>query len=161
MASAKSDSAQAQLLIQKCGGGSFFPSRVWWKGLGESQRETAEPDQYDIARKNAAKAWADPGRGLLFGPDQKTNSNPYPIWSHTIVKRQPRLGQEKPPPHVGTQPDQYDVRLKDTMMSRSNSTGRKLPKQNHVQELKRHIKMQTVNRAFNRDFTRSGSCLAF
>ncbi|CAD7956479.1 unnamed protein product [Amoebophrya sp. A120] len=156
----RSESAQAQLLIQKCAGGNFFPSRVWWKGPGDLQRPTAEPDEYDINRRVDAAAWRDKGRGLLFGPDQKTRTNPYPIWSHTIVKKQPRLNAGKAPPHEKTQPDHYDVRHKDTMLNKAKSA-RAFPRQNHVQDLKRYVKSQTVNRAFNRDFTRSGSCLAF
>mmetsp|Transcript_9140 Transcript_9140/g.22411 ORF Transcript_9140/g.22411 Transcript_9140/m.22411 type:complete len:161 (+) Transcript_9140:57-539(+) len=158
----KSESAQAAQLIQKCAAGGFFPSRVWWAGMGEKIRPTAEPDQYDINRRVDKAAWNDAGRSLLFGPDQKTKSNPYPIWSHTIVKTQQRLNppQERKPPHYFTQPDQYEVRHKDTMMARAASAIA-FPKQNHVQDLKKYVKSQTVNRAFNRDFTRSGSCLAF
>eukprot|EP00392_Amoebophrya_sp_AT5.2_P002032 g2037.t1 len=105
--------------------------------------------------------WDNGGQRALVIPGGRGGGE-YPIWSHTIVKTQQRLNppQERKPPHYFTQPDQYEVRHKDTMMARAASAIA-FPKQNHVQDLKKYVKSQTVNRAFNRDFTRSGSCLAF
>ena len=40
-----------------------------------------------------------PGRLLLFGPDRKTPSNPYPKWRDTVCKTQDRLKEGVPPPH--------------------------------------------------------------
>jgi len=159
MASSKSKSAEAQKLIESCGRASFFPSSIWWKGPGAG-RPSAEPDQYGVLQKRDEKAWVDQGRALLFGPAQKTKSNPYPIWSHTIVKQQDRFNETHEPSHAKTQPDQYNVRLKDTFMNDTRGAQR-FRRTNSVQELKRKIKYNTVFRSFNKDFSRSGSCLAF
>lgn len=155
----KSKSADAEKLIQQASRSSFYPSSVWWKGPGEVHRPTAEPDEYGVVAKIDAKAWKDRGRSLLFGPAQKTKTNPYPIWSHTIVKTQDRLKVGLEPPHAKTEPDHYDVKFQDTMFKRARSLG--FPRSNAVRDLKYHIKRETVNRAFNKDFSRSGSCLAF
>ena len=158
-----SASAEAQRRIESCASGSFFPSSIWWKGPAEIRKATAEPDQYGTVAKVDAKAWEDDGRFLLFGPDRVSKRNPYPKWSHTIVAKGDRFNNKmtKLPAHAKTELDVYGAKNGDSFLNKKFDRRSQFTKTNSACELKRKIKHNTVFRKFNKDFTVSGSALAF
>ena len=74
--------------------------------------------RYGTVAKVDAKSWDDAGRLLLFGPDQVSKRNPYPKWSHTIMKKQDRFAGYHEPPHAKTELDPYGVRHKDSFLNK-------------------------------------------